>query len=236
MKKIRLQNLLSLVCNLLIVVFTIHAFWYNFRTDVIRDEFWFGYSGIHSLRFFTVLSNLFVMLAAAIMLVYNFKNVIGDKYVFPRWAVAVKFVATTAVAVTFVTVVVFLAPAYAIIGKGYFKMFVNNNLFMHLLTPLLAIFSFVFFEHVPKLKFSKVWLTLIPTALYSVVYFVMVVLVTEENGGWIDFYNFTFGGHNWAIPLSAIGMLLMTFLLGLALWSSHNARAKHFEKLQTKSS
>lgn len=236
MKKTRIQNLLSLICNLLIVLFTIDAFWYSFRTDVIRDEFWFGYSGVHSLRFFTVLSNLFVMFAALIIIIYNFKNVIGDKYVFPKWTIILKFVSTAAVSVTFVTVVVLLAPAYAVIGKGYFTMFAHNNLFMHLLTPLLAITSFVFFEHQDKIKFKTVWLALIPTALYSIVYFVMVVLVTEANGGWVDFYNFTFGGHNWAIPLSAIGMLVMTFLIGLVLWASHNKRVKHFEKLQTKSS
>ena len=204
MKKQRIHNILSLICNLLIVVFTISAFYYSFRSDVIRDEFWFGYTGIHSLRFFTVLSNLFLMLSAAIMFVFNMKNAINDKYIFPSWAIKLKFVATTAVSLTFVTVVFLLAPGHAIIGKGYFSMFAHNNFFMHFLSPVLAIASIIFFERNSKLGFNITWIAVIPTVLYEILYIVMVVLVGEENGGWVDFYNFTFGGHMWMIPISAI--------------------------------
>lgn len=234
MKKLRIHNLLSLVCNLVIVLFTIDAFYYSFRADVIRDEFWFGYTGIHSLRFFTVLSNLFVMAVCFMIIIYNCKNIICDKYEFPKWLVVLKYIATTAVSLTFVTVVVFLAPSFEIIGKGYFTLFEHNNFFMHFLTPVLAIVSFVFFERNQKLPFKLSWLTIIPTALYAIVYATMVVLVGEANGGWVDFYNFTFGGHMWAIPISATAVLLVTFGLGVVLWASHNARIKHLEKIKEK--
>ena len=236
MKKLRIHNILSMICNLIIVLFTIDAFYYSFRTDVIRDEFWFGYTGVHSLRFFTVLSNLFVMFVGVIILVYNIKNAINDKYEFPKWLISLKYVATTAVSLTFLTVVVFLAPMFAMAGKGYFSLFEHNNFFMHFLTPVLAFTSFVFFERNQKLPFKQTWLAILPTTLYAIVYTIMVVFVGEANGGWADFYNFTFGGNNWVIPISASVMLLVTFGLGVLLRVFHNKRIEKIEKQQTKNS
>ena len=236
MKKMRIHNIVSLVCNLLIVVFTLDAFYYSFRTDVIRDEFWFGYTGIHSLRFFTVLSNLFVMIVCFMLLIYNIKNIVHDKYEFPKWLITLKYISTTAVSLTFLTVVAFLAPTFAVIGKGYFTLFEHNNFFMHFLTPVLAFTSFVFFERNQKLPFKQTWLAILPTTLYAIVYTTMVVFVGEANGGWADFYNFTFGGHMWVIPISASVMLLVTFGLGVLLRVFHNKRIGKIEKQQTKNS
>jgi len=218
------------------VAFTIDAFYYSFRTDVIRDEFWFGYTGIHSLRFFTVLSNLFVMIVCFMLLIYNIKNIVHDKYEFPKWLITLKYISTTAVSLTFLTVVAFLAPTFAVIGKGYFTLFEHNNFFMHFLTPVLAFTSFVFFERNQKLPFKQTWLAILPTTLYAIVYTTMVVFVGEANGGWADFYNFTFGGHMWVIPISASVILLVTFGLGVLLRVFHNKRIGKIEKQQTKNS
>lgn len=236
MKKLRVHNLISLICNIIIVAFTIDAFYYSFRTDVIRDEFWFGYTGIHSLRFFTVLSNLFVMIVCFMLLIYNIKNIVHDKYEFPKWLITLKYISTTAVSLTFLTVVAFLAPTFAVIGKGYFTLFEHNNFFMHFLTPVLAFTSFVFFERNQKLPFKQTWLAILPTTLYAIVYTTMVVFVGEANGGWADFYNFTFGGHMWVIPISASVILLVTFGLGVLLRVFHNKRIGKIEKQQTKNS
>ena len=230
MKKQRISNIYSLICNLSIIYFTIDAVWYSFRTDVIRDELWFGYTGVHSLRFFTSLSNIFVAIVAIMLLVKNIKNLVRDKYEYPHWLITLKHVATTAVAVTFVTVVVLLAPTFAVMGKGYFTLFFNNNLFMHLLTPLLAVLSYVFFEREKPVKFAESLWALLPVGLYSILYTTMVVFIGEENGGWKDFYNFTFGGHAWMIPISAIGMLLLTFGLSSLLFFCHNKWQNHLEK------
>ena len=227
MEKLRKNCVVSLLINLSIVYFTISSVWYSFRTDVIHDPEWFGFIGIHSLRFFTVLSNIFVAVAAFIMLIYNVKNLIKDSYDYPDWLITLKYIATTAVTVTFVTVAVLLAPTYAIVGKGYFTLFLGNHIFMHLITPILSIISFVFFENFHTISFKKSLLGLLPVALYSILYTTMVIFVGETNGGWPDFYNFTFGGHNWVIPFSVIGMLLMTFLISIILTKWHNKKREN---------
>ncbi len=226
MEKIRRNNVVSLIMNICIVLFTTHCMIETFRTDIVRDPKWFGLSGIHSLRFFTVLSNLFVAIVGIVIIVYAIKNLIHDTNNYPKWLTLLKHISTTAVTLTFVTVVFFLAPTYVTMGYSYFDMFTGNNFYMHLVTPLLAIISFVLFEPLHQVTTKNNFWVLLPVALYSIMYFVMVVLVGEENGGWADFYNFTFGGHNWAIPLSATGMLLVTFGLGFLLLKLHNKANK----------
>lgn len=227
MKKFRIFNLVSLILNLSIIYFTISGVIYCFRSDVIREEEWQQFIGIHSLRFFTVLSNIFVAIVALMLVVYCIKNLVNEKYEFPKWLILLKHISTTAVAVTFVTVVVLLAPSYAISGKSYFALFVHNNFFMHFLTPICAAVSFVWFETPHTISLKQSLLAILPVALYSVLYTTMVVFVGEANGGWPDFYNFTFGGHNWIIPISAIMMLALTFGLGTLLMHLHNKRVKN---------
>ncbi|MBO4323079.1 MAG: hypothetical protein J5836_00300, partial [Clostridia bacterium] len=169
MNKKRLFNCLSLIINLSILYFTIDGNLYNFRTDVIRSELVFGFSGIRSFCFFTVLSNTFLAITCAIALIYNVKNAIKDEYVFPKWVFKIKFSATVSVTVTMMTVVLFLAPWAAATGSGYFSLFTANNFYMHFLSPLLGIITFIFFERAEELSFKDTFLGIIPTALYSVV-------------------------------------------------------------------
>ena len=229
MKNIRKKSVFSLIINLSIIFFTFESTLYSFRSDVIHDPDWFGFEGIHSLRFFTVLSNIFVAIVAILFLVQNIKNIINDSYNCPEYLIVLKHCATTAVTVTFVTVALLLAPSYAIIGKGYFTLFFGNHIYMHFLNPILAILSFILLECSHKVTFKKSLYALLPVILYAILYTTMVIFVGEANGGWPDFYNFTFGGHNWVIPLSIIGMLLLTFMISLLLTKWHNRNCNRQE-------
>ena len=70
----RLYNVLSLVVNMMIVFFICDAVYYNFRTDITRDNAWFGFTGFKSLRFFTNLSNIFAGIIGAILVIYAIIN------------------------------------------------------------------------------------------------------------------------------------------------------------------
>ncbi len=217
MKNDRLKNTLAIIINTLIIVFTFDANYYNFRTDVIRNELVYGFSGMGSFCFFTVLSNDFLLIAALIALVFEVKNSLADTFVLPKWVFNLKFSATTAVTVTFVTVVVFLAPYAEMTGTGYFTLFLGNNFSLHFLSPLLGIFAFIFLERADEFKFKTTVLGVVPTALYSVVYITMVAIIGEKNGGWPDFYGFTFGGKMYLAPISALAMLAASYLFAYLL-------------------
>ncbi|MBQ8451923.1 MAG: hypothetical protein IJ538_04030 [Clostridia bacterium] len=216
MKKERTLNILSLIFNFAIVLITINSIAYAFRTDIIRQNSYFEFDGFLSLRFFTNLSNILVAITSICVLIFNIKNAVRDEFKLPRWAVIFKFVGTVAVTVTFLTVACFLSPGIAFNGGNYFILFKGNSFFLHFLTPVLAIISFVFFEKTEKFSFRFVFLALIPILVYGIVYFVMVVIVQ----GWPDFYNLTFGGKNWMAPISAIMMLLATFAFASLEWLS----------------
>ncbi len=211
--------------NMAIIIFAVISEIESFRTDVIHDEMWFGFTGIHSFRFFTVLSNFFVAIVAVMVIVRNIKNLVHDSYDYPTWLITLKHVATTAVTITFLTVLLFLAPSFAIAGKGYFTLLLGTHCYMHVLNPVLAILSYVFFESCHNINLKQSLYGLLPVAIYAVIYTTMVVFVGEANGGWPDFYNFTFGGHNWVIPISATVMLMANFIISLLLSKWHNKYA-----------
>ena len=222
MKERRTVNLISFTINVLIIVITIYAISCYFRNDIIWEYEYFDFKRWKCLRYFTNLSNVYAAVSAVIIAVFNFTNVVRDRYFFPKWAIAVKYSACVSVTVTFMTVVFFLGPVAAFSGNGYFSLFKQSNFYLHFLTPILAVISFLFFERGEKISFKYAFYGLLPTVLYSVIYVIMVVFVGSDNGGWPDFYGFTFGGRMWAVPISVIVMYAATFAFSLAERFLHN--------------
>lgn len=213
MKAKRRDSVVSLLINLCIVIFVGMIMWINFRSDFVHDDAWFGFSGWYCFRFFTVLSNIFLAITSIIIIVFDVKNIINNKYEIPKWAMILKFMGTVAATVTLLTVVLLLSPLWEINGDGYFTLFLKNNFFMHLVNPVLGLITFIFFERPNDFKFKYIFFGLLPTVLYSIVYITLVLV-----GYWPDFYYFTFGGYMWAAPISAIIMYLLTFTYAFLIW------------------
>ncbi len=169
--------------------------------------------GKYCFQFFTVDSNVLAAVAALLLAAAQLRSLRGGGEP-PLWTVALKYVGTVAVSVTFFTVVCFLGPVF-----GFRGMFAGNNLFLHLICPLLAIFSCFLLETQPPLRFRSTLLGLLPTLVYGAIYVVMVVFRRR----WYDFYGFNMGGR-WY--LSAAMMLIATYLLALGLWALRRAAGK----------
>lgn len=225
MKNKKLRFTLSLIINLVIFMLMAHTLINNFRTDILRDSDLLEAGGWVSFRYFTMLSNVLAAIAAALVAAFDAKALISDEEKIPRWVLILKYAGTVAVTLTFVTVVVFLGPMVEAMGHGYFKLFQNENFFLHFLSPILAIISFVCFEQIENFKFTETLYGVIPTILYSFAYLPMVV-IGKENGGWPDFYMLTFGGHMWVAPISLIVMYGATFGLAVAERAIQKAIAK----------
>lgn len=192
-------------------------------------------SGARCLIYFTNLSNILVSVSSACMLPQNFRNLNKGSNVFPKSVFLFKYAAAISVFVTLMTCVLFLGPMNVIMnaamGSGislapYLMYFRGNTFFLHFLTPLLAIVSVGCFERSTDFKKAHVWLGLIPTVLYSIVYFYQVVLVGFSNGGWYDSYGFTFGGKPFMAPVSAFLMYLGTWALSALLWKINSSSNK----------
>ena len=207
------KSIISLILNVIIIISTVYAISLFFTTT--PDQGNMQVSGMEFLRFFTNLSNIFVSVAALVMIVFNIRNMRTGSYVFPKRAMLLKFTATVSVSVTFITVVVFLGPMFMAMGQSYWVMFAGNCFFLHFTTPVIAIISILFFEKYEAFEKKYAFLGLLPTVLYSIVYVVMVVFIGKDNGGWPDFYGFTFGGKMYLVPISLISMYGLTILLSL---------------------
>lgn len=175
-------------------------------------------SGFWKFRYFTVDSNVLAALAVLAALPFKYRRLINGKPL-PSWCAVFCFVGVTASTVTFMTVMLFLGP-----NLGYYNMFLGNNMLLHLICPVCMALSFIFdFGAEKKLKIAYTPLSILPTAVYAVLYFIMVLGIGLENGGWEDFYGFNMGGM-WY--LSGVAMFLATYGIGVFLWASHRVSEK----------
>ena len=202
MKRDKCRLAVSLTANLLTAALVAYA---------VLSYFWFpdgsGVVGATCFRYFTIDSNVLCAAFAVLLAVYQFRALRGREI--PRFAVVCKYVGTVAVCVTFLTVVVFLGPT-----QGYGKMFAGAGFWLHLVCPLLAMASFCLTEAGEDIWHPALWLGLVPTALYGVLYLTMVIFIGAERGGWVDFYGFNIGGL-WQISFAAMLALTVGIAFGL---------------------
>ena len=107
------------IINISIFVITGLSFIACFR----KEGRWDLQKGLKSLRFFTILSNLFCAVSALLLVLSS-----------SQWAWLLKYVGTVAVTITQLTVQFFLGP-----DMGYKQMLSGKDLYLHLCGPLLAI-------------------------------------------------------------------------------------------------
>ena len=156
-------------------------------------------------RYFTTLSNLLCAAAsAAVILLWAIKGAL------PMWTVVLKYAGTCAVTVTMMTVLLFLGPA----SHEWKLLLTKEQLFLHLICPLLAIVSFVFFEKT-RMPAAYIAIGALPVVLYGLLYCRKVVFAPEERR-WDDFYGFNKDG-KW--PLSCGAMAAAGALIALILWA-----------------
>ena len=211
MNKEKVIKLISLFVNLFIIIVTTYViiraifFGYHFG-DIVVPPYEFSY-----FQYFTNLSNIYAAIVAIVLLIYTIIH-FKDNDPLPRWLSLVALGASTGVALTFLTVVFFLAPTYAINNGSYFIMFSDDMIFTHFLTPVASSLAFIFLFKHTRISIKDALFGIIPMALYAIVYSPLVL-----SGVWNDFYGFTFGGNWWAIFLALPIMLCVTYFISFAL-------------------
>jgi len=189
----------SAIINALIFVSTFAIVISHFR----KDGVWQLGHGLKQFRYFTVLSNTFCAIAALLMAISQ----IGGGVTRPVFLL--KYLGTVSVTLTFLTVILFLAPFQG----GFAKWFSGDFFYTHLAGPLLAILSFCLLERQP-MRLGTAMLGLVPMLLYGAVYVYKVMLAPEDQR-WEDFYGFNRNGM-WLV--SGIAMIVGASLICLAYW------------------
>ncbi len=224
MKEKRIFNIVDLVFNALVIIFTIGSvayYWFKVGTGNMQVV------GSTCFRFFTIDSNILCAITCAIMLVFNIRRLKDNNLVTPQWAVIAKFLGMNSVMVTFLVVVVGLTPMNVFMnGKPLFDLYTENSFFLHFLCPVMAFISVVIFEKWDNFDKKYMWLELCAVIVYGLVYFPLVL-----TGVWPDFYGFTAGGRWYLMWIAPVGIGAITIGIGyLTFFLKDKARAKEFIK------
>ena len=203
-KRIAILAINVFIAVMVVVAWAMLAF--GSETDTLAAR------GVRSLKYFTVLSNLLLGAASLVYAICQVRCLRGTSPEIPRAAHVLKYVATTAVGVTFLTVMLFLGPL-----MGYPLMFKGANFWLHLVLPVLAILECCVLDGPHELNLRDNLVAVMPTLVYGIGY-VGNILVNGVGAGTTnnDWYGFTLWGVD-KIPLVLLVMLLVTFLIGLVI-------------------
>ena len=199
---------ISLILNSVIIV----LFLFGMVTSLLNWQ-WMGIDGnltpeTHNfLNFFTVDSNILLAVSALLLVIYELLLYFKKVERIPNWVDVFKYVSVTATTLTLLTVLFYLSP---LLGANFWKLFLNNNLFFHLISPVLGLLSLILYENKTKFSWKISFLSLIPMGLYAIFYITNVY--THLNNGQVDskydFYYFAANGVG-----ATIVVIIMMFLI-----------------------
>ena len=174
-----------------------------------------GQTDITVFKYFTFQSNVFMGVVAFIYALFQLLILLNKKDKLPHVLLVFNHVGVTAVGLTFLVVIFFLAPGY-----GFNLMYKGANLFFHGIVPVVAMINFMFIEKECALKFSDTPFSIIPSFLYGIVYFIVVVANNAYGDINIDFYMFGKDG-----PLigafNFLAVMSIAYGFGLVLYFVH---------------
>ena len=135
-------------------------------------------------HYFTVLSNLLSAAGAMLMLPYAVEGIRRKRFTLPRWISLFQYAGAVSVSITMlfaVTVISFTQGAdYAFHGTSFW---------LHLIMPICALVLFLAVESGQYLTRKDTVIAQVPFWGYAALYFVMVIVIGKEKGGWEDIYK-----------------------------------------------
>ena len=199
--------MVHLVLEFLIILTTIGSWVRMFRRGGERV---LSQQGFASLKYYTCLSNIFAGLVSGPTVF--FLIVTGLRAPLPMWLALLKYAAAVSVCLTFCVVVVFLGPR-----MGYKPLFAKEQLCLHAVGPLLAVFSFLSSPYIPEMNYSATIFAIIPTFLYGIGYAANILKNGIGEGEKTnDWYGFAIGGVK-SIPIAFAIILAVTWVMAAGM-------------------
>lgn len=163
-------------------------------------------------KYFTFQSNLFMGVIAIIYVIYQLLIIKGKKENIPHVLIVFNHVGVSAVGLTFIIVLAFLAPGY-----GFEHMYQKANLFFHGIVPVIAMVNYMFLQKECHFKFIQTLFALIPSVLYGAVYFIVVASLNGYGDINIDFYWFGKDGPLMG-AVNYLGIVTIAYITALTLY------------------
>lgn len=204
----RLQKLLSVLANLAIV-------WMETKAIPL------SWSGVHEqmFLFYTELSNLFAMAVCLVTAVCQLAAFVTGGEM-PRPVRTLKYIVTSCLMMTFLTVVFVLAPMYGPDGH-YVMLLTSSMLYNHFLNPVTAFVSFVLLERAPALPRRAVGCAMIPTLVYGGI--MLAANVAKVYKGPYPFF-YVYEQPLWVSGMWMVVILGGALLIAWAVWKLGGGR------------
>ena len=204
-----LRKLASAAMNFLIVYF-----------ETIAVPMSWAMGGTIMFTMYTELSNIFNGAVCLLVGLWQLGCIFTGREL-PLWLKRLKFISTSCLAMTFLTVVIILAPMYEDGNGWYIMLCTSSMLYHHLLNPLAAIFSFVLLERSPRLPRSTVKWALLPTVLYGgIILWLNIQRVVDGPYPFMKVYDQSVQ----ASVLWCIAILLMNYFYAWLLWKLNGGK------------
>lgn len=144
-----------------------------------------GEFSVQAFQFFTVISNILVAFAALLIIPFYLVSYLKNKNYLNSVVQTIKLITVVMITITFLMVIIFLAPATP--DYGWFDRY---QLFLHMLTPIVTMVSFIFLEYAFKLKFRYTFIPAIVVLAYGTFY--IIYSLNAPIGTDVDWYGFLF--------------------------------------------
>ena len=198
------------ILNILIVLFSLIGVFIMLLNNS-SDGGMLKTDGWKNLKYFTVLSNLFCGIVAAIFMVRRCETGSG--------MMTLKLMSATCVTLTFLMIALFFGPLY-----GWINLYKGSNLEFHLIVPVFAMVEFCLLRG--KLPFRMAVYSGIPALVYGAFYLGNILIFGK--GEWPD-TNDWYGFMNWGFGISIVifGMVVLVSFGIACLLRFVNMRVNH---------
>ena len=172
-----------IVFNVIIFVIVLYC-WFRMVFGYTNSEFMAR--GLASLKYFTILSNLFEALACLIW-IYNRNE-------------KIKYIVAVSVTLTMMVTLLYLGPIF-----GYGMMFAGINFWLHLFVPLLSLLEVLLWNNEKFTKKDNL-LACLPLIIYGLFYLGNNLI--NGKGNW-PFTNDWYGFLMWGYPVGIIIFIIL---------------------------
>lgn len=192
-----MRKIISLILKIIVPFFAITG---TILSMKVRSTFM---SGISSLMYFTIQSNI----AIAIICIIGAWLMIGKKHI-PSWWYTVKYVGTMAITVTGAVFCFILAPTMGSNAWG------PINVFTHVIVPIASIVDFFIVGVDSDINKKKVIYTIIPPVIYAIYAGIGYICNWQFSPG----VNYPYFFLNWGSEAGAFGFSNELPFLGCVWW------------------
>lgn len=178
----------------------------NDPLDFVRTQF----------EWFTVDSNLFMALAAMMIIPFAIEGIQRKRMTYPKWAQRIHYAGAINLTMTLVFVLCFISWYDPVLAFG------EENLVLHIICPLIVLISFFMVESTNVLTRMDNLRSLVPFLIYGFLYYINVVVL----GRWDDHYML-----NTFLPFYISGPLvaLLAYIIGFVIRIIHNRLLRYRE-------